>query len=182
MKAMTAMVLVMGLAASGSWVQADVLEVSPTEAVVVPATGDQPTQVGLKFDFAAMRQGDGRRIDMARLEWPVGAPAATDLLEFESFAATVTWTSSSVALGQASLQKGDRRKDGLIAPRDSGTEAVVLTVDVTDLVAAWVSGKVSNDGLVLTTQDVSAARLESALSAAKLKVWYGFHRPASSGQ
>jgi len=163
--------------AGSSVVSADVLTVTPSQAVVLPGDVSGLTRVALLFDLSGMRSGAGRRIDEALLDWRVAGVPSNRRSNFSAYPVSGTWTVAGAVLGTAlSIEPGtvaDWEFESLDHQRNGGG---LIRLDLSELVGAWTSGTRSNYGLVVTSGDVSGNDLSTQLSQATLTVRYGFIR------
>jgi len=175
MKATTilfAICLFIGLAASTS--SADVLRASPSQAVVIPSSGDGVTRVALQFDLSGLRSGTGRKIVWAYLEWTV-TNAGTGEKAFAALPITSSWTASqvsstgSVSYSETPASEWELTQDELVRL------GCLVRLNAKDLVSSWTNGLTTNNGLVVTTREISGTTLSSQLENAQLVVGYGFY-------
>ena len=160
---------------SASPVMADVLRASPSQAAVLPSNGDGLTRVALQFDLSGMRYGNGRKVVWAYLEWQV-ANAGTGEKAFAAFPITSSWNASQAASGA-----------GLVAYSETPVSKWELTQDEQDrlgcavrlnakrLISDWLAGITNNNGLVVTTREISGSTLANQLENATLVIGYGFY-------
>ncbi len=148
---------------------ADVLELEPVEARVLPADGSGLTKVALRFDLSGMREGKGRRIYDALLDWRVTGVSGENPSEFTAHAATSSW---SVA-GDSPDVAEDPVAGWDVIP-DSKRADQLVRLDLRGLVEAWSEGKSSNYGIVVVTPNLSTTAVSTQLAKAKLTIRYSF--------
>lgn len=97
---------------------ADVLEVSPAEIVALSADSTGVYRVALRFDLSGMREGEGRKIDGALLQWAADGLTKDETYGFTAYAAGSPWTTSGVQAQEdtpAGTLLGD---ESLVVPKE----------------------------------------------------------------
>jgi hypothetical protein len=177
MKAIMCLVVGLALSLLGGYAGAEVLEVAPSEAAVAASGGDGWTRVALKFDLSGMREGTGRRVVRAHLEWAITGVPSDEMSAYYAHEITETWTLSGVEASAANLSYGEVPAGKWeIAPLDYTRNGGFVRLDVTSLVEAWASEGKQNNGLALLTQDGSAGTLTSQLGNPRLVIGYSFYK------
>jgi hypothetical protein len=155
---------------------ADVLNLAPTQAVVLPEVEGAPTRVALLFDLLSIPGGEGGTISAAVLDWRISGAPQDRRSTYAAFAASAGWNSGSVAGGASvaldEVATSEWELEVLDLERLGGG---LLRLDLTALVRAWTTGVRANYGVVVQTPDVSREGLSQDLSQAALTVYY---RPA----
>jgi len=173
MKAMLWVLVVCGVAPG--MVSADVLTVAPSQSVVLPADESGVTKVAVQFDLSGMQEGEGRRVDIAMLEWtPSGVPSNA-FTEYAAYAATQAWSSASAVETAPSVSE-TAAAEWEIDPADYAESGGFIRFNVTSVVSGWHDSPGSNHGLVLEMGKLDDEALASALEQIRLVVHYGFSR------
>lgn len=152
---------------------ADVLNLAPVSSRVLPTDETGVTKVLLKFDLSGMREGEGRRVFVANLNWEVTGLPTEETSEIAAYGATSAWTAASAAPTVSEdkvgswqiLPESDAEQGGLEGP-------VRWSLD--SLVDGWASGTISNYGVVLAFPGMTAESLASQVANAQLEVRYSF--------
>jgi len=156
---------------------AEILKVAPSEAVVLPADGSGTSRVLLRFDLSGLREGVGRRIDAAVLDWPVAGVASDRLTEYTLHAVTGAWTAAGVAAGAVPAYDDEPADLWDFSPRDfENNGGGLLRFHLDGLVRDWLAGNAGNFGVVIATEDLAPAALSARLGAPSLTILYGFVR------
>ena len=165
--------LLLGLCAST--VMADVLRVTPSQAVVVSSTGDGLTRVALQFDLSGMRSGSGRKVVWAYLEWQV-TNAGSGEKAFAAFPITSSWSASqaasradAVAYSETSISAWE------LTQGEQDRLGCAVRLNAKSLVSDWLGGVTTNNGLLITTREIPGSTLASQLENATLVIGYGFY-------
>ena len=159
----------------GTGACADVLSVAPTKVVVLPMDGSGVSRVALQFDLAGLRQGEGRRIDNAYLEWTVNGVPADRRTEFWAQEVVQDWIPELVVSGQSLIAVRDESLDRWpITPRSYQRNGALVRLNLDSLVANWTSGQTLDHGVLLATDAVSSDVMSSQLTNVRLVVLYGF--------
>ncbi len=165
--------LLLGLSASTA--MADVLRASPSQAVVVPSTGDGVTRVALQFDLSGMRSGNGRKVVWAYLEWQI-TNAGSGEKAFAAFPISGSWTASQVANRTGSVScSATPTSEWELTQAEQDRLGCVVRLNAKSLVSDWLAGVTTNNGLVVTTREISGTSLANQLENATLVVGYGFY-------
>lgn len=149
---------------------AEVLDLTPVSSRVLPADGSGVTKVALKFDLSGMREGQGRRVFDAFLNWELSGVPTEETSEFVAYAATTTWAST----GEAPTVSEDPAGSWEISPASYARLGGLVRVNLERLVDAWAAGSTTNYGVVLAMPNLSAESLASQLANARLKFRYSF--------
>ena len=156
---------------------ADVLNVAPSQVVILPSDGSGVTRIAVQFDLSGMLAGEGRVIDQAVLDWTPSGLRTGGRWEFSAYAVTEAWSEESVTAGWAPAMAEDPAAEWNLAPADDAVDGGgLIRFNLKDLVATWEAGTVATNGLVLVMDDVEALRLVGQLSNMRLIVYYGFRR------
>jgi len=154
-------------------VGADILEVEPSEIVMLPSAEDGVTRVAMKFDLSGLGEGEGRRINHAVLQWSL--PEGNEsVYSFEGFVASSAWTKSGVTTGKDTPEEGDRQGATILGSRNVKEGRMLVRIDLRTCVTGWLKGTESNHGIILATKDLKSTDVASELAKARLKIWYGF--------
>jgi hypothetical protein len=157
--------------------QAEVLTLTATQAVVLPASDVAPARVALQFDLSGLATGEGRRIDSAVLDWSLSCVSSEATSLFAVYAATAAWTSTAVGSGAAVSIDEAPAAEWDITPLDHERNGGgFVRFDLTELVRQWAEGERSNHGVLIATPDLSETTLGNGLAAPRLVVRYGFLR------
>jgi hypothetical protein len=149
---------------------AEVLNLAPVSSRVLPADESGMTKVVLKFDLSGMREGQGRRVFVANLNWEVTGLPTEEISEIVAYAATSAWTPT----GEAPAVSEDKAGSWHIMPGSDAAQEGLVRLDLDNLVDGWANGSAANYGLVLGIPDMSAESLASQLANARLEVRYSF--------
>jgi len=142
--------------------------------MVIPSSGDGVTRVALQFDLSGLRSGTGRKIVWAYLEWTV-TNAGTGGKAFAALPITSSWTASqvsstgSLSYSETPVSEWELTQDELVRL------GCLVRLNAKDLVSSWTNGLTTNNGLVVTTREISGTTLSSQLENAQLVVGYGFY-------
>jgi len=176
MKTMTilfAACLFLALDASSS--RGDVLRVSPSQAAVVASSGDGTTRVALQFDLSGLRSGTGRKIVWAYLEWTITNAGAGEKA-FTALPITSSWAASQVSSRAGSFVYAETPVSEWELTQDEQDRlGCLVRLNAKDLVSDWASGATPNNGLVVTTREISGSTFANQLENARLIVGYGFY-------
>jgi hypothetical protein len=153
---------------------ADILEVTPAKAVVVPSQKDGWTRVALEFDLSTMQSGIGRAVLWAYVEWRIES-VDKGQKEFSAYPILVPWAVEQAAVSSdAPLSSADEAADWLLTPQEQEKGGCLLRLVLTDVVGDWAAGRTGNYGVVVATRDMSAAVLSEQFANARLVVGYTF--------
>lgn len=156
---------------------ADVLTVTPSRAVALPADGSGMTKVALFFDLGELRSGSDRRIDEALLDWRVSPVPSDRRSEYAAFAITGVWTAAGADAGVVVPIDLASSADWEIEPLDyERNDGGFVRFDLTELIRAWSSGSRINHGIVVATDDLASRDLTKQFSGAELTIRYGLAR------
>jgi hypothetical protein len=156
-----------------SWVNAQVLTLTPTQAVDLPGDGSGVTKVALLFDLSGIPQGQGRRIDNALLDWRMSGVPSSRRSEYAAYIPAGPWTIASVVVPTLSEPTARWRIEPFDYQRNQGG---FVRLNLTSLVRDWTGGARQNLGVVVATPDVSGTALVGQLGGAVLTIRYGFIR------
>lgn len=163
--------LVVGLAAlMPALAGAEVLNLAPVSSRVLPADGSGVTKVALKFDLSGMRQGQGRRVFDAFLNWELTGVPTEETSEYTAYPATSAWT----ATGETPAAAADPAGSWEITPESYDRLGGLMRLDLRTLAGRWADGSTTNYGVVLTMPGLSGEALSSQLANARLEVRYSF--------
>ena len=110
----------------------------------------------------------------AYLEWTV-TNAGTGEKAFAALPITSSWTASqvsstgSVSYSETPVSEWELTQDELVRL------GCLVRLNAKDLVSSWTNGLTTNNGLVVTTREISGTTLSSQLENAQLVVGYGFY-------
>jgi hypothetical protein len=165
--------LFLALGASSS--RGDVLRLSPSQAAVVASSGDGTTRVALQFDLSGLRSGTGRKIVWAYLEWTITNNGAGEKA-FAALPITSSWTASQVSSRAGSLVYSETPiSEWELTQDEQDRLGCLVHLNAKDLVSDWASGLIANNGLLVTTREISGNTLTGQLENAQLVVGYGFY-------
>jgi hypothetical protein len=149
---------------------AEVLNLAPASSRVLLDDESGMAKVVLKFDLSGMREGEGRQVFVARLNWEVTGLPTEEISEIAAYAATSAWTPTS----EAPTVSEDKAGSWQIMPGSDAAQEGLILLDLENLVDGWADGSISNYGVVLAIPDMSAETLASQLANARLEVRYSF--------
>lgn len=152
---------------------AELISIAPTQAALVDGE-HEGVEAALQFSLAGLATGEGRRIDMAFLEWTLTGVSDEGEAAFAVYPVTASW--SGVGDGAVEVSVGESAVaawESTPADHDKGNGGFVR-LEVTALVAGWASGASANHGVVLATGALGAEALAGQLGNARLVVYYGF--------
>ena len=163
----TAAALVPGIGEAG------VLTLSP-QATAVTRVEDGPTQVFVRFDLSAVPDVQTTRIDGALLDWPVSGVPSDQESEYAVYPVTASWSGAGVAEGTAPGRAEDPFDTWSYTARDyERNQGGFLRFNLTPLVRDWLTGSVTNYGVVIETEDLGPTGLDAQLGAMQLTIRYG---------
>jgi hypothetical protein len=155
--------------------QADVMELTPTQAAVLPAEESGMSRVVLAYDLSGLRSGEGRRIEEALLDWIVVGVPSDEPSEYVAYPVTAAWTAEGAASNGSVTRAEEAAARWEITPMDYERNGKgFLRLDLTRLVADWAAGRATNHGIVVVTPSVSREAFASQLPGARLTVRHGF--------
>ena len=159
-------------------VAADVLRVVPSQAVVLPADDSGTVRVALQFDLGALSAGTGRRIDAATIDWNPGGIPTGEMTSYGVYAVASAW---NAGMGQPALRGVEIETAPAdlsdISPADiARTGEARIRLEITELVAAWMSGKSANHGVVVTAVGVDGRVFVESIANVTLTILYGFNQ------
>jgi len=179
MKSMRRWLFVAGsLALLVSTARADVLTLSPVKTAVLPDDGSGLTRMALQFDLSGIRQGEGRRIDNAILEWEVGDNTRTETGAFSVQEIANPWDPQSITEGVTAPTVQSKIMDRWhITPWLREHRGGLVRLDLQEVANRWMSGASGNFGVLVTTPMLTQASGAQLISNARLVVYYGFFIP-----
>jgi len=151
----------------------EVLTVSPSQAVVLPADGSGLTKVAVQFDLSGLRAAEGRVIDEAYVEWTPSGVSSEELVTFSAYEVTTAWSAASAAQGAPEVSES-AAGTWEVDPADYARTGGFVRFNVTAGVSSWASGASANHGLVLVMGQLDDETLASELNQIHLTVRYGF--------
>jgi hypothetical protein len=155
--------------------QADVLELTPSRAVVLPADESGLTRIALVYDVSGLRTGEGRRIDEALLDWSVVGVPSDEESEYFAYALTASWTVEDARSGQAVAAAEEAAARWEVTPPDYERNGKgFVRLDLISLMRDWAEGRATNFGILVATESVTREAFATQLQGAKLTVRYGF--------
>jgi hypothetical protein len=131
-------------------VRAAELTIPVTEYAVISSQNEsEGSKILFKFDLSGLPQGS--YIDFAGLNFKLQADTLIgDMFEFEAFPLTMDWSASTINWNVLQSVLGDAYVDTMVS---SGmlnqSERTDIYIDATDIVHAWVSGRLDNNGILL---------------------------------
>jgi hypothetical protein len=156
-------------------VQAEILEVAPTKAVVLPADESGLTKVLLQFDLSGLQEGSGRVVDEALLDWSVAGVPSEEMSEYAAYQVTSAWTEQGVGSGSLPSVGEGAVTNWEFTPADyDANDGGFLRFNLKGLTRDWAAGTSANYGVMVVTDAVSRATLSSQMENARLTVRYGF--------
>lgn len=163
------------LAGTASAARADVARLAPSQAIALPADISGSSKAAFLFDLSGLRSGEGRAVSEAYLVWRKDDVPSDRTSRYELRTITASWTSVLAAQGTPLSVSGGAISDWEVEPLDyERNEGGLLRLDVTSLVQNWLSGATSNNGVLLSTPDISSTDLAGDLEDARLVIRYGF--------
>ena len=155
--------------------EADVLTVSPSEVAVLPSNGDGFARIALLFDLSTMRNGVGRRIDNANIEWTLNGLPGDRETEFSVREITGQWDAEKVGNGVEEVSIPDQAADKWpITPRSYESIGGFVRLDLETVVRQWTSGVTANYGVLVATDALDRDAIQLEVQNVKLVVRYGF--------
>ena len=173
----TSILLTVGLMLvfSTSTAKADVLRVSPSQSAVLPSSGDGPTEVALQFDLSGLRSGNGRKVVWAYLEWQV-TNAGTGEKAFAAFPITSSWSAAQAASRAGVVRYSETPVSAWeLTQEEQDRLGCAVRLNAKNLVSDWLAGVTTNNGLLVTTREISGTTLANQLANATLVIGYGFY-------
>ena len=165
--------LLLGLGTSTA--MADVLRASPSQAAVIPSTGDGLTRIALQFDLSGLRSGNGRTVVWAYLEWQV-TNAGTGGKAFAAFPITSSWTAAQAASRADMVTYAETpTSEWELTQEEQDRLGCLVRLNANSIVSDWLGGVTSNNGIVVTTREIPGSTLANQLENARLVVGYGFY-------
>lgn len=152
---------------------ADVLDVSPSVSAVPDADASGVTRVLVKFDLSGMRQGAGREIHAAHINWDLG-PLSRERVSFQLYEPTEEWNTDLMSSGASIRTLPESRKTWDLESMDLSRIGGLVRFNVQELVAKWLVAPSQNFGVLIVTEDLDASVLSRALAEMHLVVRYGF--------
>lgn len=152
----------------------EVLTVNPSRAAILPVDESGQTKIALFFDISGLKEGLGRRIEGASVDWRISGTSSELRVSLEAYPITSSWVegaASAVTTTEEAVVFWD------IEPIDNERNGNGLVrLDLQDLVASWAMGTAVNHGILITTPDLTRSLLADQLRSARLTVRYGFVR------
>jgi hypothetical protein len=169
---MSAFVAGLGLATVG---YADVVTLAPTQVAVID-DGNGNARVAVQFDLSGLREGAGRRIESAILDWTVEGAPEYEEANFAALPLTAAWDDEAIESELAELSVGESEAGSWVITPDEHENGLGGTVrmNITGTVSAWAATPEGNYGVVITTSAISAEALAEQASGIRLVVAYGF--------
>lgn len=149
---------------------ADEVSLTPAQAIVLPDDHSGISRVALLFDLSSLREGEGRIVDEALIDWTVSGVPSENPSSYSVYPITSFWTGASTSISVTE----DPTETWEIEPEEFARNGGLIRFTVTELVSGWASGKSNNYGVVMTTEDVSREALSAQIMNARLVVRYGF--------
>jgi hypothetical protein len=154
---------------------ADVAELVPISAVVLPSDGSGNTRVLLKFDLSSLRKGPNRQVDSASLNWQLSQIPGARHSQYSAYEVVSDWSLSSISGGGLPLTReaavAEWEFDSKDYERNGGG---LVRLDLLPLVKAWMTGSKANFGILMSTPDVPMGSMSNEVSKARLTILYGF--------
>lgn len=162
---------VLGLAAP----QADRVVLQPVRSAVLDVNPSGVNRVAFQFDLGGLRQGEGRRIEEAFLEWSVPGIPSDRMTEYSAYAATAEWATNADSTRTSVTVTSEPVAFWEISPADhQAGQGSRIRLDLQTLVQAWADSATANFGVVVCTRDLSAQTLNEQIDNASLVVRLGF--------
>ncbi len=154
---------------------ADVVQ-RPAEGVVLPEDGSGFAKVALRFDLAGLREGAGRTVQSAVVDWEIPTMPAEEESKFLVYRLSRAWG----PLGPASLD--------VIAALDNGADDIrsvfpqdharvgrrVVRIIVTDLAREVLDLNGTSLSILVSSPSVSRLAFSQGLANVHLTIRYGF--------
>ena len=150
---------------------AEVLEVAAAQLVVLEEEEEDP-QVFMRFDLSGLREGPGRFVVSAVLDWTIPGISGEERTEYVLQEVMETWDEASLQSEPPALSESTLDWD--LEPRDVARIGSRVRFNVTSIVRAWAGEAETNHGIMISTGAVSAGGLRAAAGNAKLTVRYAF--------
>ena len=145
-----------------------------SQASVVTRVEDGPTQVFVRFDLSNVPDVQTVRVDGALLEWRVTGVPSDRESEYAVYPVTASWSGAGVAEGTAPGRAEDPFDTWSYTARDyQRNQGGFLRFNLTPLVRGWLTGSVTNYGVVIETEDLGPTGLDAQLGAMQLTIRYG---------
>jgi len=154
---------------------ADVVILEPTQ-VAVTDDGNGNAQVAVQFDLSGLREGAGRRIESAILDWTVEGAPEEEEVNFSALPLTAAWDDQEIESELAELSIGEvQAGNWVITPEEHGNGlGETVRMNITGTVSGWAATPEGNYGVVIVTSAISAEILAGQASDLRLVVAYGF--------
>lgn len=176
MKTMSAILTGVFLAVMAVCAEANVVEIEPSSAVILPNDNSGLTRVAMKFNISAVEVAEGWEIVTAHIDWPISGMTVEEPTTFLAYGLTGAWTAEGAGSGQTELAcEVDPASRWEMGNLDYTRLGGLVRLDILGLVNQWLASPEDNFGVVITFENMSAQDLSGKLGAAKLVVRYVYH-------